>query len=222
MGPGIPGIGVASLFYVIAALIAPLRELPRTIKGDSTWRRWRIIGEQFGLAVLIIDSLIGLYATIEVAIGRGWMLDRRNRLPSRLPAWTFALIALAFVLTSLWLWSRWMRRNAAEFRPDIIAKAHRYGVPDQMGIVAILTEHTREASPSADLTLPDPAAGRAIWSIRNAEPNREPDHKRLTEGSARSPTWPNEPEHGRHIRRTATQPSAAHARLRKRSRPDPT
>jgi hypothetical protein len=57
MFAGLPGIGVGTLFYVLAALWMPLRECPRLLTGRSSVARWRLIGVQFCFAVSIIASV---------------------------------------------------------------------------------------------------------------------------------------------------------------------
>ena len=57
MFAGLPGIGVGTLFYVMAALWMPLRECPRLLTGKSSLARWRVIGVQFFFAVSIIASI---------------------------------------------------------------------------------------------------------------------------------------------------------------------
>jgi hypothetical protein len=57
MFAGLPGIGVGTLFYVVAALWMPLRECPRLLTGKSSLARWRVIGVQFCFALSIIASI---------------------------------------------------------------------------------------------------------------------------------------------------------------------
>jgi hypothetical protein len=57
MFAGLPGIGVGTLFYVLAALWMPLRECPRLLRGRSSVARWRLIGVQFCFALSIIASV---------------------------------------------------------------------------------------------------------------------------------------------------------------------
>lgn len=57
MFAGLPGIGVGTLFYVLTALWMPLRECPRLLSGQSSWRRWRVIGVQCFFALSIVASV---------------------------------------------------------------------------------------------------------------------------------------------------------------------
>ncbi len=40
MGAGIPGTGMATLFYIISVFLMPLREIVPTLRGQSSWARW--------------------------------------------------------------------------------------------------------------------------------------------------------------------------------------
>ena len=57
MFAGLPGIGVGTLFYVLTALWMPFREIAFLVRGESNWRRWRLIGTQFVFAISIIASI---------------------------------------------------------------------------------------------------------------------------------------------------------------------
>jgi hypothetical protein len=54
MSAGIPGIGIAALFYMISALLMVVLELYRTIRGRSSLARWRIVVRQATIAACII------------------------------------------------------------------------------------------------------------------------------------------------------------------------
>jgi hypothetical protein len=57
MFAGLPGIGVGTLFYVITALVMPLVELTRLLRGDVSAARWRLVLTQFCFAVGIVLSV---------------------------------------------------------------------------------------------------------------------------------------------------------------------
>ena len=57
MFAGLPGIGVGTLFYVITALVMPLIELTRLLRGDVSAARWRLVLSQFCFAVSIVLSV---------------------------------------------------------------------------------------------------------------------------------------------------------------------
>jgi hypothetical protein len=57
MFAGVPGIGVGTLFYVITALVMPLVELTRLLRGDVSAARWRLVLTQFCFATSVILSV---------------------------------------------------------------------------------------------------------------------------------------------------------------------
>ena len=71
MFAGLPGIGVGTLFYVLAALWMPLRECPRLLRGTSSVARWRVIGVQFCFALSIIASIALADRALSWMLGSG-------------------------------------------------------------------------------------------------------------------------------------------------------
>jgi len=57
MFAGLPGIGVGTLFYVLAALWMPVHEMSRVVRGTSSVARWRRILLQLVYALSIIASI---------------------------------------------------------------------------------------------------------------------------------------------------------------------
>jgi hypothetical protein len=57
MFAGLPGIGVGTLYYVLAAFWMPFRELGRLLRGDFSAARWRLVLMQLCFAVSIIASI---------------------------------------------------------------------------------------------------------------------------------------------------------------------
>ena len=64
MTVGVPGVGFGGIFYMIGALVMPVREVVRTARGESTVQRWAVVATQWSLAAGI---LVALWAT-------GWVL----------------------------------------------------------------------------------------------------------------------------------------------------
>ena len=60
MFAGLPGIGVGTLFYVLAAFWMPLREIPRVMRGTSSVAAWRLI-------VLQLVHALGILVTVVIA-----------------------------------------------------------------------------------------------------------------------------------------------------------
>lgn len=57
MSPGLPGLGLGGLFFLLSALIAPFVELARSVRGRTSPGAWRQVGRQFSMAVLMIVTL---------------------------------------------------------------------------------------------------------------------------------------------------------------------
>lgn len=67
MFAGLPGIGVGTLFYVLAALWMPVRELPRLVQGKSSLSAWALILRQlFHAAGIIVTVMIAERALVAV------------------------------------------------------------------------------------------------------------------------------------------------------------
>ena len=54
---GMPGTGLGGIFYLLLAVVMPLRELARLIRGRSTVRRRRVAIFQAALAVSVVAVL---------------------------------------------------------------------------------------------------------------------------------------------------------------------
>ena len=64
MSAGLPGTGIAGVFYLASALLMPVIELERTLRGQSSIAAWRFVMRQFTLSCAI---LAGIWTT-------GWLL----------------------------------------------------------------------------------------------------------------------------------------------------
>ena len=64
MSAGMPGAGIAGVFYLASALLMPVIELERTMRGESSLAAWRLVLRQFAVACAI---LAGVWST-------GWAL----------------------------------------------------------------------------------------------------------------------------------------------------
>ena len=60
MVAGLPGTGIGGIFYLLSAVCMPIREIPRLIRGKSSFRRWKLIMKQWGLSSGI---MIGFWIT---------------------------------------------------------------------------------------------------------------------------------------------------------------
>jgi hypothetical protein len=66
MTVGLPGVGIGGIFYLVSALLMPVRELGRAARGAPGERRWGLVAQQSTIAVGI---LVALWAT-------GWAIGR--------------------------------------------------------------------------------------------------------------------------------------------------
>jgi hypothetical protein len=128
-----PGIGIASVFYVAAALVAPVLEIVKALRGDSSAKRWRAVGRQFSLALIIVGSLVALYLSIDELVSSGLLsVSGAAEPPGGLPNWMYAVgifgILLIGVTLTAWGAALWVRRTGMEDN-EVIAQAYRASVP---------------------------------------------------------------------------------------------
>lgn len=60
-GVGLPGTGFGGYFYIFLGLIMPFIELYQTIRGRSSFKRWKIVLRQLAIALLILAGVEGSY-----------------------------------------------------------------------------------------------------------------------------------------------------------------
>ena len=128
MGPGMPGFGIASIFYIGAALLSPFFEAVHVVRGTSTRERRRTALSQFMIGVLMIGALVGFYVGLASVMRRGWLSDAGKGAFGPLPNWAYALLTLLAVLGVGYVWgviTRW--RLGPECRATV-AQAHYDGI----------------------------------------------------------------------------------------------
>jgi hypothetical protein len=54
---GLPGLGLGGLFFIFSALLAPFRQLFRTVTGRSRAGDWSMIGRQFAQATVMVAAV---------------------------------------------------------------------------------------------------------------------------------------------------------------------
>ena len=72
MSPGLPGIGLGALFCILSALAAPIVELGRAARAETSVASWLRVGRQFSLAVAMIvafDVTLWLVYALVAGIG---------------------------------------------------------------------------------------------------------------------------------------------------------
>jgi hypothetical protein len=106
MSAGLPGLGLGGLFFIFSALLAPLPELWRTLRGRSDAAAWRLVGRQFAQAVTMIVAIdltirlvyLGLSAT---GLGDAPRADAGTVLPLTLIGITSVLLAAVIAIAKL-------------------------------------------------------------------------------------------------------------------------
>jgi hypothetical protein len=68
MGAGIPGTGMATLFYVVCAFVMPLRELVLTVQGRSSWARWRLVCRHLLIALAMASAAVATFRFLPRAV----------------------------------------------------------------------------------------------------------------------------------------------------------
>jgi len=135
MFAGLPGIGVGTLFYVLAALFMPVHELGRVFRGTSSAARWRRILLQWVYAFSIVGSifiadrlmLVALGEYTPGSVGPAHLLN--GELGARAPhsflaaPMTASLILLAGVLVAVELFRLRQQFAARRARLDLVDSA---------------------------------------------------------------------------------------------------
>jgi hypothetical protein len=103
---GLPGIGLGGLFFIVSALLAPVLELWRTLRGRSSPAAWRAVGRQFAQAVAMIVAIdVALRLTFLCLEGTGLgdmpSADGATVLPLAPIAVTTAILATVLIAAKL-------------------------------------------------------------------------------------------------------------------------
>lgn len=67
MNPGLPGMGIGGLFYILSALLMPVCEVWRRWRGDTPGR-WPLVARQFAIAVGIVAAMTGVFWALDTAL----------------------------------------------------------------------------------------------------------------------------------------------------------
>jgi len=115
---GLPGLGLGGIFFLVSALLAPLVELVRTARGESSLASWLGVGRQFGLAVAMIVAVDGALRLVYllgsvVGVGDGQRASAIVALPLLPLLVTLSLVAL--VLAAAKGMDLGVRTRAGEF-----------------------------------------------------------------------------------------------------------
>ncbi len=71
MTAGLPGFGLGGLFFILSALLAPIFELPRILRGQSSRARWMRITSHLALALAMVVAVEVALVILMTALGAG-------------------------------------------------------------------------------------------------------------------------------------------------------
>ena len=82
MNAGLPGVGIGGVFYLVLALFMPFLELYKTIKGESSLKRWGIVVRQLVMAGSILAGmwLMGLFLGVLLTASGGIEAEKISQL----------------------------------------------------------------------------------------------------------------------------------------------
>ena len=98
MAGGLPGVGLGGLFFVAAALLMPLVEIVRTVRGNGSRDRWPWILRNFLIALAIVGVVWGTYLAID-AVFSSPSGTSTAAAPSASPVGTFSLTTLVIFMS---------------------------------------------------------------------------------------------------------------------------
>jgi hypothetical protein len=176
---GLPGLGLGGLFFIFSALLAPFRQLLRTLRGRSRTGDWATIARQFAQATTMVAavdlSLRLTYLGIEVAgLGNPPSAVSATVIPLTLIGITAAL--LAAVLAMAKFADIGVRLRAAELPrvPDVLPRATPLPTLALSGIVALAWLALLVAGASELSPLESPR-GEGVMNKRWAPDGQDPE-----------------------------------------------
>jgi hypothetical protein len=146
MGPGLPGFGIASLFYIGAAILAPIHEVGMTLRGRSSLRRWHMALTQFAIGLGILSALVLFYSGIDHLITWGvFPTGRGIAVLAHIPNWVYAAGTLVVVLVAGAIVGAVASWISADDDPEVVAEGHRAGITGM--VLDLRTERSRRERP---------------------------------------------------------------------------
>lgn len=98
MNAGLPGVGIAGLFFVVSALVMPLVELGRAITGRSSLERWRGVAHDWLLAVTMLAAFVAMGWAVAEKVPESISSQLQRGVPTRVSAVTITFLVLAALL----------------------------------------------------------------------------------------------------------------------------
>ena len=75
MNVGLPGAGIGGLFYLLCALVMPIKEVFLTITRPKHKFRYRLIATQLSIAIGIVLGIIAIYKLVSNVLGVDLLLS---------------------------------------------------------------------------------------------------------------------------------------------------
>ncbi len=122
MTVGVPGTGIGGMFYLVSALVMPLRQAYRSLRRRPSSGKWRVIAGQTAMAGAILAAiwvtgwLLGIAITASAAIVRPphLLAGAHPGTVLRTAALVLSVATLAAVLLGVELLRLWVHRGAGE------------------------------------------------------------------------------------------------------------
>ena len=129
MSAGLPGAGLAGVFFILSALLAVPIEVVRTVRGRSSRATWLRVARQAALALAMIGALqlffLGISAAIDEFFGNSPLPKMLPVVPVLLTMGVLVLVLSAAKVLELML--RW--RSAPRDRPQPVLVPSRASSP---------------------------------------------------------------------------------------------
>jgi hypothetical protein len=107
MNPGLPGLGIGGLFYLVSALLMPVWALVRSVRGEPA--RWGLAWRQAAMAAAILTSMALTFLALDTLLGPSEVANSFGNAVAaaaggrRISIMVMSLAVLATVLTSVHL-----------------------------------------------------------------------------------------------------------------------
>jgi hypothetical protein len=101
LNAGIPGVGIAGLFFVVCALVMPFYELGRTVVGRSSLERWRVVARNWLLAVAMLGVFVAMGWAVSAVVPKGVKRGLRTAVPMHLSAVAITVLLLVALLVAV-------------------------------------------------------------------------------------------------------------------------
>jgi hypothetical protein len=174
MSAGLPGLGLGGLFFIFSALLAPFRQLWRSLRGRARPGEWWMVGRQFAQAVLMVAAIDLTLRLTYLALSVTGLADAPSALsgtvlPLTLIGITTGLLLAVLCLAKLAELAVRLRTAELPRVPDVLPRAvplRALGLGGALALawVALLATGASELSP-----LVEPRGGRGA-----AEPQTAP------------------------------------------------